>query len=43
MLAAVDRDRPEIVVPRWYRPVGWLQALLPGTLARAQRYRARRR
>jgi NAD(P)-dependent dehydrogenase (short-subunit alcohol dehydrogenase family) len=42
LLAAVDRDRREIVVPRWYRPAGWLQAVLPGTVARAQRYRGRR-
>ena len=43
LLAAVDRDRSEIVVPRWYRPAGWLQALLPGTVARAQRAYRRRR
>jgi len=37
LLAAVDRGRTEIVVPRWYRPAAWLQALAPGTVARAQR------
>jgi uncharacterized protein len=42
LLDAVDHDRREIVVPRWYRPAGWLQALLPATVARAQRaYRGR--
>ena len=44
LLAAVDRGRTEIVVPRWYRPAAWLQALAPGTVARAQRaYRRRSR
>jgi NAD(P)-dependent dehydrogenase (short-subunit alcohol dehydrogenase family) len=33
LLDAVDRDTREIVVPRWYRPAAWVQALLPGTLA----------
>jgi NAD(P)-dependent dehydrogenase (short-subunit alcohol dehydrogenase family) len=31
---AVERRRAEIVVPRWYRPAAWLQALAPGTLTR---------
>ena len=31
-----ERGRPEIVVPRWYRPAGWVQALLPATTARVQ-------
>ncbi len=43
LLAAVARDQPEIFVPRWYRPAGWLQALLPGTTARAQRAFRRRK
>ena len=43
LLAAVARDQPEIFVPRWYRPAGWLQALLPGTTARAQRALRRRK
>lgn len=34
LLAAVDRDRREITVPRWYRPAAWVQALAPGLLAR---------
>jgi NAD(P)-dependent dehydrogenase (short-subunit alcohol dehydrogenase family) len=33
-LDAVERRRAEIVVPRWYRPAGWLQALAPGLLTR---------
>ena len=40
-LHALDRDAREIFVPRWYRPFAWLQALLPGTLARL-RIRVRR-
>ena len=34
ILAAVEHGRREIVVPRWYAPVGLLQALAPGGLAR---------
>lgn len=34
LLEAVDRDRREITVPRWYRPAAWAQALAPGALAR---------
>ncbi|HZO98336.1 MAG TPA: SDR family NAD(P)-dependent oxidoreductase [Gaiellaceae bacterium] len=33
-LDALERRRREIVVPRWYRPAGWLQALAPGLLTR---------
>lgn len=40
ILAAIEHDRREIFVPRWYRPFGWLQALFPGAIANA---RARRR
>ena len=36
VLDAVDRDKREIVVPRWYRPAAWLQALLPGLFATAR-------
>ena len=36
ILDAVERDRREIFVPRWYRAFAWLQALLPGPLARAR-------
>jgi NAD(P)-dependent dehydrogenase (short-subunit alcohol dehydrogenase family) len=38
ILAAVDRDRREITVPRWYAPAGWVQALAPGAVARIQAY-----
>ena len=31
---AVEHGRREIVVPRWYRPAVWLQALAPGLLMR---------
>jgi short-subunit dehydrogenase len=34
LLGAVASDKREIVVPRWYRPAAWAQALFPGTLAR---------
>lgn len=34
ILAAVDRDRREVTVPHWYAPIGWLQALAPGAVAR---------
>jgi NAD(P)-dependent dehydrogenase (short-subunit alcohol dehydrogenase family) len=34
LLGAVDHDRREITVPRWYRPAGWVQALAPGAIAR---------
>ena len=43
LLAAIERGTPEIVVPRWYRPAAWAQALAPGAVARAQRALARRR
>ena len=42
-LAAVDGGKREIVVPRWYRPVGWAQALVPGLLANARARTSRRR
>lgn len=34
VLAALEHGTGEIVVPRWYRPAGWVQALFPATLAR---------
>ena len=42
ILDAVDHDRREIFVPRWYRPFAWLQALFPGAVAnlRARRHRS---
>jgi len=41
LLDAVDRGTPEIVVPRWYRPAAWIQALAPGAVARARGARRR--
>lgn len=34
LLEAVASGKREIFVPRWYRPAAWVQALIPGTLAR---------
>ena len=34
ILDAIEHDRREIFVPRWYRPFAWVQALAPGTVAR---------
>ena len=34
ILAAIEHDRREVVVPRWYAPSAWLQAVAPGALAR---------
>jgi NAD(P)-dependent dehydrogenase (short-subunit alcohol dehydrogenase family) len=34
VLAAIERDRREVIVPRWYRPAAWVQALAPASLAR---------
>jgi NAD(P)-dependent dehydrogenase (short-subunit alcohol dehydrogenase family) len=39
---AVDHDRQEIVVPRWYRPASWAQALVPGLFATARARTSRR-
>jgi NAD(P)-dependent dehydrogenase (short-subunit alcohol dehydrogenase family) len=33
-MEAVEQQRREIVVPRWYRPAMWLQVLAPGLLMR---------
>jgi uncharacterized protein len=42
LLSAVDDDRREITVPRWYRPAAWVQALAPGALANARARTSRR-
>ena len=34
ILDALDHDRREIYVPRWYRPAAWAQALFPAALTR---------
>ena len=34
ILGAVEHDRRESYVPWWYRPVAWLQALVPSLVAR---------
>jgi uncharacterized protein len=41
ILDAIDRNRWEIFVPRWYRPFSWLQALFPGAIARTRARRNR--
>jgi NAD(P)-dependent dehydrogenase (short-subunit alcohol dehydrogenase family) len=41
ILEGIDRDRREIFVPRWYRSAMWIQAALPGTIARARALRRR--
>jgi NAD(P)-dependent dehydrogenase (short-subunit alcohol dehydrogenase family) len=33
-LRAIEFDQREIVVPRWYAPASWTQAVLPGLVAR---------
>jgi NAD(P)-dependent dehydrogenase (short-subunit alcohol dehydrogenase family) len=43
ILDAVDGDRREVVVPRWYRPAAWVQSLLPGAVANARARTSRRR
>ena len=47
LLGAVDKGKHEIVVPRWYRPAAWAQALAPGAVlsvrARTSRPRPRNR
>jgi len=42
LLDAVDRDKREIVVPRWYRPAAWVQALVPGLVSNARARTSRR-
>src|SRR5947208_2954248 len=34
---AVEHNRREIFVPRWYRPAAWAQALAPGMVAGLRR------
>jgi uncharacterized protein len=41
LLEAVDKDKPEIVVPRWYRVFAWGQALAPGAVGRIRSRRRR--
>jgi NAD(P)-dependent dehydrogenase (short-subunit alcohol dehydrogenase family) len=36
ILGAIDKDKREIIVPRWYRPPTWLQELVPGLFASAR-------
>jgi NAD(P)-dependent dehydrogenase (short-subunit alcohol dehydrogenase family) len=36
IMGAIERDRREIVIPRWYLPAVWLQALIPGIFARGR-------
>jgi NAD(P)-dependent dehydrogenase (short-subunit alcohol dehydrogenase family) len=36
LLEAVEKDKREIFVPRWYRVAAWVQALAPGLVARAR-------
>ena len=40
ILDAIENDRREIFVPRWYRPFAWAQALAPGTIARLRALRS---
>lgn len=41
VVRAVERDRSEIFVPRWYRAAAIAQALMPGTLSRLLARRGR--
>jgi uncharacterized protein len=43
VVRAVERGTVECFVPRWYRPFAQLQGLAPGTLARLQAARRRRK
>jgi NAD(P)-dependent dehydrogenase (short-subunit alcohol dehydrogenase family) len=36
LLEAVDKDKREIFVPRWYRAAAWAQALAPGLVVRVR-------
>ncbi len=42
ILDAIEHDRREIFVPRWYRGFAWAQALAPATVARARLSRTRK-
>ena len=35
IVGAIEHDRREVLVPRWYGPAAWAQALAPGGVARA--------
>jgi NAD(P)-dependent dehydrogenase (short-subunit alcohol dehydrogenase family) len=39
LLEAVDKDKREIFVPRWYRAAAWAQALAPGLVVRVRSVR----
>jgi short-subunit dehydrogenase len=41
IVRAIERDRTEIFVPRWYRAAAIVQALVPGTFRRVPARRAR--
>lgn len=41
IVRAIERDRPEIFVPRWYRAAAIAQAVLPGPFRRVPARRAR--
>ena len=41
IVSAIERDRAEIFVPRWYRAAAIAQALVPGTFRRVPARRAR--
>jgi NAD(P)-dependent dehydrogenase (short-subunit alcohol dehydrogenase family) len=43
ILEAIDENKAEIVVPRWYRPAAWVQSLAPSTLTRVRARTSRRR
>jgi NAD(P)-dependent dehydrogenase (short-subunit alcohol dehydrogenase family) len=43
LLGAIDKGKREIIVPRWYRPAAWAQALAPGAVANARARTSRRR
>jgi uncharacterized protein len=43
LLEAIDKDKREIFVPRWYRVAAWAQALAPALVANARARTSRRR
>lgn len=43
LLDAVDKEKREIVVPRWYRAAAWAQALAPGVVVTARARTSRQR
>ena len=42
LLDAVDHDRREVFVPRWYRPAAWLEGLVPSLVTAVQARTSRR-